>query len=228
MAARRKLVLEHLEDISGRVLEEYPDIIRSMMRGRHGIYALYRRKSLYYVGLASDLMRRLKQHLRDRHAGRWNRFSVYLTHRTEHMKELESLILRIIDPPANRVKGSFADSANLQRALNRAVTASDAEKRARLLGSPRRTRKRKKPEARTGRAPALQGLVPRRMRIRGWRGDWEYYALLRKSGVIVYGDEEFTSPSGAARAALGGARNGWRFWHYRASSGDWAPLDDLR
>jgi hypothetical protein len=86
MASKQSLVTEHLENVAGQTLEAYPQIIREMIRGRHGVYALYRGRKLYYVGLASNLMVRLKAHLRDRHAGKWNRFSVYLTAHSDHMK----------------------------------------------------------------------------------------------------------------------------------------------
>jgi hypothetical protein len=68
-----------LEHISWRVLDEYPEVIRRLIRTKSGIYALYRGHRLYYVGLADNLMGRLKGHLRDRHRGLWDRFSVYLT-----------------------------------------------------------------------------------------------------------------------------------------------------
>ena len=82
----KQLVLEHLEDLSGRVLEEYPEEVKALIRRRSGIYALYRRDKLYYVGLANNLMLRLKQHLRDRHNGVWDRFGVYLTVHNEHIQ----------------------------------------------------------------------------------------------------------------------------------------------
>ena len=75
----RRLVVKHLEKISWQVLQDYPDTIRGMIRGKSGVYALYRGDQLYYIGLASNLMRRLRQHLSDRHTGVWDRFSVYLT-----------------------------------------------------------------------------------------------------------------------------------------------------
>ena len=117
----KRLVLEHLEDISARVLEEYSDAIREFARGRSGVYALYRRDKLYYVGLAANLMSRLKQHLRDQHNGAWDRFSVYLTAHDEHMKELESLLLRISKPPGNTQSGRFMASENQRAALNRRI-----------------------------------------------------------------------------------------------------------
>jgi len=59
MKSQQKLVLQHLEDISWKVLEEYPEIIRRMITGKWGVYALYRKDKLYYVGLANNLMGRL-------------------------------------------------------------------------------------------------------------------------------------------------------------------------
>ena len=85
----RSLLVHHLEDISWQVMQAYPQIVRGMIRGRFGVYALYKRGRLHYVGLANNLIGRLKTHLRDRHRGSWDRFSVYLTSDAEHMRELE-------------------------------------------------------------------------------------------------------------------------------------------
>ena len=54
-----QLVCQHLESISRNVLEEYQKVIRRFVRGRNGVYALYRRGKLHYVGLASSLLGRL-------------------------------------------------------------------------------------------------------------------------------------------------------------------------
>ena len=101
MARQAQLVSQHLENISLEALSKYQDVIRSYVRGRQGIYALYRKNELYYVGLASNLRSRLKHHLRDRHKKLWDRFSVYLTIGDSHLKELESLILRTVKPSGN-------------------------------------------------------------------------------------------------------------------------------
>jgi len=131
---KNQLVIEHLEKISWRVLDEYKGIIRELIKGKSGVYALYRRDKLYYVGLASNLMGRLNTHLKDRHKGAWDKFSVYLTVHDEHIRELESLILRITDPTGNKVKGKFTKSYNLIRKLNNSIREYDSEKRAELLG----------------------------------------------------------------------------------------------
>ncbi|MFO0792292.1 MAG: GIY-YIG nuclease family protein, partial [Pirellulales bacterium] len=94
MKKRTQLVCQHLEYISREALERYQDIIRQYIRGRHGIYALYRKGKLQYVGLASNLRARLHRHLRDRHKDSWDHFSVYLTIDNRGIKELETLLLR--------------------------------------------------------------------------------------------------------------------------------------
>jgi len=99
MPKRTPLVCQHLENIARQALEKYQDIIRNYVRHRHGVYALYRREKLYYVGLASNLRTRLSHHLKDRHGHSWDRFSVYLTIGDNHLRELESLLLRIVKTP---------------------------------------------------------------------------------------------------------------------------------
>jgi hypothetical protein len=65
MSKRTPLVCQHIENISRDALEKFQDVIRSYVRHRQGVYALYRRTKLYYVGLAKDLRWRLKAHLND-------------------------------------------------------------------------------------------------------------------------------------------------------------------
>lgn len=115
MAKRTPLVCQQLENISRAALEKYQDIIRQHVRRRHGVYALYRRGKLHYVGLASNLRSRLGHHLRDRHQDSWGRFSVFLTIGDTHLKELEALILRIVKPTGNKVKGKFAKCEDIRR-----------------------------------------------------------------------------------------------------------------
>jgi len=75
MKRRTQLVCQHLENISRQALERHQDIIGQYARGRQGIYALYRRGKLYYVGLATNLRNRLQQHLKDRHGDSWDQFT---------------------------------------------------------------------------------------------------------------------------------------------------------
>jgi hypothetical protein len=118
---RTPLVIEHLEGISRTAIKRYPEIVTEFARRKSGVYALYKGNTLHYVGLAKNLRTRLRDHLTDRHAQEWDRFSIYLTQGNEHLKELESLVLRIAMPKGNRVAGKFAESRNLVKLFKQKV-----------------------------------------------------------------------------------------------------------
>jgi len=237
MSRKQPLVTQHLEKISRDMLEDYLDIIRGYIKNREGVYALYRRGKLHYVGLASNLMRRLKQHLKDRHGQSWDRFSIYLTIGDQHMKELESLILRIVNPPGNKVQGKFSKSENLKNKIRRDINVRLREERDRLLGkrAPRRKaapakRPRRVKAKKAGRTPVLAPFVKQlagQVLKATYKGT-TYRARVRKDGSISHKGVVYTSPSLAANAAQPHARNGWSFWKYERSPGYWVKLDSLR
>src|SRR6187402_1167801 len=134
MAKKGQLVSQYLERVSADVFDKYISIVKSYVGRRPGVYALYKGNKLYYVGLASNMNARLKQHLRDRHNGKWNKFSVYLTIGDTHLKEIESLVLRVIQPPGNSVKGKFNYAQNLHRRLRKDVVSKLREESDRIFG----------------------------------------------------------------------------------------------
>lgn len=134
MAKQKPLVCKHLENISGDVLSRYRNVIRDFVKGQHGVYALYQKSRLQYVGLASNLRSRLGQHLKDRHAGTWDSFSVYLTVTDEHLRELESLVLRIAATRGNKLVGQFFNSEDLGPRFRRQITDFHRLELARILG----------------------------------------------------------------------------------------------
>lgn len=236
MAKRNsQLVCQHLESISRKMLEEYQDVIRDFARGRNGIYALYRRGKLYYVGLASSLLRRLKGHLRNHHKGTWDRFSVYLTVGPQYMKEIESVLLRISDPPGNKVKGKFAKSENLLRKLKASYRQKKKAEEDELFGARKKRKgtKQRKPAKRAkevkGRQPVLAKHIQRGMWIRTRYKGKQVKAYVRADGQIRCNGKLYQSPSAAGRAVIErGQCNGWDFWTYERAPGDWVPLQELR
>lgn len=166
-------------------MSEYPQILRAQLRGRAGVYALYRKDKLFYVGLASNLTVRLEQHQRDRLSGKWDRFSVYLTARDEHIKELESLVLRIVVPSGNRAGGRLANSKDLRPNIHRLIADSDANNRKILMGENRRSRPpgQKKGKKVTG---TVKGMLGKRRSLQGYRKGWEYRATLRQDGTVKF------------------------------------------
>ncbi len=222
------ILVQHLERISGDILDEYPRIIQEFIRRRSGIYALYHHDRLYYVGLASNLMGRLKSHLKDRHERKWDTFSVYLTPSGGEMKLLESLVLRIATPVGNRVQGKLGSSQNLTRTLRTKMSEADADKRAKLLGGAvARHRRRVKTRTHRGSLP-LAGLTRRRIPLRGRYKGQVHRASLLTNGKIRFDGKMFDSPSAAAEAARGRGTNGWHFWTYRNEKRHWVKLSEMR
>ena len=59
----------------GRQGKQSPKLRLADFRTQSGLYILYGNYGPYYVGKADRMGQRLKQHLNDRHAGKWSRFS---------------------------------------------------------------------------------------------------------------------------------------------------------
>lgn len=232
MARGEPLVCQHLENVSRDALEKYQRIIRLYIRRRPGIYALYRRNKLHYVGLATNLTSRLRQHLRDRHGNSWDRFSVYLTIGDRHMKELESLLLRIVQPLGNKQRGHFPKSENLRRRLARDVRRRQKVELHDLVGG--RSLVLLEPRAddeSADRPPKLAkylGRLHRRILKSTFKGKL-VRARVRRDGSIRFRGKTCRTPSKAAAKASGRRTcNGWTFWSYERAPGDWVRLSELR
>ena len=221
-------VREYLERVSWRVLDKYQPILRTMIRKHAGVYALYKGEKLYYVGLATNLMGRVNHHLRDRHHKKWDRFSVYLTTDDDHIRPLEALVLRIVDPQGNKVKGRLRGARELARVLKRAIEERARDETAALLGG-RFVSHRRRFKSRTTRGSlVLAGLVERRLKLVARHKGRRYMASLRRDGRISYKGRIYDSPSRAARVVLGHGANGWSFWRFRDPKGKWVRLAVLK
>jgi len=139
----KHLVFGYLERISSKVFSDFPQELTSLVIKKHGVYALYKGDRLYYVGLATNLRNRIKNHLKDKHAGKWDKFSLYLVRKVDHIKELESLILRIADPKGNAMRGRLKNADNLKNELQAKIKRSQLAQLSALLGG-KKSRKKKK------------------------------------------------------------------------------------
>ena len=243
MAKRKRrphgLVIGHLERISSSAFENYSKEITDLVGGKHGIYALYRNNRLYYVGLARNLKRRIKGHLKDRHAGKWNYFSLYLVRSPKNLHDLESIAIRIAYPKGNKTRGKFGGAPDLRRLLRRKMTERAKEIIDDLMdkSSARRAaaclRKKKayntKVSGKTKRKVPLKGLLANQQLKRTYKGK-TYRADVKTSGQIKlkHTGKLFDNPSAAARAILKHPVNGWAWWFYRNDKGEWVRLSEVR
>lgn len=211
MAKNHHLVIEHLENIGAKVFEKFAPVITRFVDRRNGIYALYKGETLYYVGLASNLKGRLKEHLRDRHAQKWDRFSVYLTQSDRFLKDMESLILRISLPEGNRVKGKLPGSHDLKRSLQGEISTLQRMEMNGVLG--------KKAPTKSTRSTKLSGTRTIHLR-REYKGRM-YHAILRIDGTVSLRGKVYSSLSAAGVAVTKRGTNGRQFWRAKNSAGEW-------
>lgn len=216
------LVTQSLEHISKDVFSKYASLITQLVEKSSGVYALYDEDELYYVGRATQLRRRVKQHLKDRHDASWTHFSIYLISKDEHIGEIESLLVRIANPKGNTVKPKGKDSRVMRKQLEKLIKQKHKEELAGLLskGIAKATDK-------DSRKKSLKGLVSKRTRIYRTRKGKEHKAILTPAGTIIFKGKKYSSPTAAAKVATKWASvNGWRFWYIRNDKNEWVRLAD--
>lgn len=91
---------------------------REVIKDSSGIYALYKDKGLYYVGIAKNLLNRVDGHTKDKHKNKWNKVSFFVIDRHRYSKDIETVILRIAGPKGNSTRGKFERHYELQDKLN--------------------------------------------------------------------------------------------------------------
>jgi len=156
----------------------------------------------------------LKRHLKDRHKLEWDSFSVYLTIGDAHLRELESLLIRVMTPPGNKQKGKFSGAENLKKKFARMIAQKQRAELDYLLGRPINAKDEKKPSGRS-------------TYIRGRSKDKTYHAWLRRNGTVKWKGRVYTSLSAAATAVTKTATNGRWFWRFERSPGDWVRVRQL-
>lgn len=227
------LVLGYIENISSKIFSDYSKEITELADKRHGVYALYKGQRLYYVGLATNLRNRIKRHLKDRHSGKWDKFSLYLVRKADHIKELESIILRIADPAGNATKGRLSHAENLKKKLEDKIRLTQQAQLSKLLGSRRHDKQdrqtpRKRKVTRAQSEAALAPYISERFIIKAQYKGQTYKARVRSNGMINFGGQLYSSPSAAAQAVVKRKGvNGWRFWTYRNENNEWVRLGQL-
>ena len=231
----RSIIQGHLERVGSAVFERYQEEITNLIAGNQGVYALYRRHKLYYIGLANNLKGRIKHHLKDKHRGKWDRFSLYEIRKEDHIREVEALLVRIAGPAGNSQKGRLKRSMNLLPKLKREVKRKQEVERKKLFEERAGAKKkavRRKTKTRTLEKKMkrpLKGFFPTgKMIYRKYKGK-DYKAWISGNGKIKYNGKWYDSPSDVGSVVRGGkSTNGWRFWKYKSKSGELVYLSELR
>lgn len=229
----KSIITGHLEKIGANVFDDYSSVITDLLRGHQGIYALYKKERLYYVGLASNLKSRIKAHNRDKLQNKWTRFSLYIIRKEEHIKEIESLVLRIAYPKGNSVKGKLKQSKDLRPLLkNKLVEEWERELDGIIGGRKKEAIKSTAKKIKAGKAERpLKGLLKGYQRIYCTYKGKDHRAKVLPNGVVelMPSKKRFDSPSMAGMAVIKKKTiNGWKLWKYKNENGELVYIDALR
>jgi hypothetical protein len=117
------LIRGYLEKVDRKAFEYLFKDFKQLLGKSSGIYALYNKGNLYYIGIADSLLDRVDWHTHDRHRNKWNGVSFFIIDKHKYSKDIETVILRIIkedissEPKGNRTRGKFAGHYEYQDRL---------------------------------------------------------------------------------------------------------------
>ncbi|HWT01576.1 MAG TPA: GIY-YIG nuclease family protein [Pyrinomonadaceae bacterium] len=220
----RSLVINRLEKVSKDLFRKYFSLITELVGNSPGIYALYDGSELYYVGKSTDLKKRVKQHLRDRHLASWTHFSLYLVRKAEHIHEIESLLVRIANPQGNRIVPKGKSSGPMLKKLMQMVRQKHSDEFQSLFGINKTKKQSIRSDGVDGKR-TLKGLVSKPTPLfREYKGK-KFTATLNPDGTITLKNKRYNTPTAAAKAVVDrSAVNGWHFWYIEDLNGDWIKL----
>jgi len=229
----RPIVVGHLEKVGRGVFSRFQKQITECVKGSFGVYALYKRDKLYYIGLASNLKSRIRGHLKDKHGKSWTHFSLYVFRRESHIRELESLLLRIAFPEGNLQRGKLKGSLNLTPKLKGLIKRKYEDDVKTWFDDLKEAVKKTKHQKR--KTKVKKGQRPLRGMLRDWQRIYanykgkQYKAKVLPSGSIKFNDKIYNTPTGAALTIVDrGTVNGWNFWKYKDDKGNLIQLKSLR
>lgn len=227
----RKIITSKIEHIHKDLFGDYSSALAELVGRSQGVYALYHKGELYYVGKAVHLIRRVGQHLKDKHAGKWSHFSIFLTNNREHVSAIESVLISVAYPEGNTARPKGDIDVSLRRTLMKIIQKQHKEKLDTLIGHKDSLRAKKKPKStRTIRKKTKNTLAHKFASGKTLRADFkdkQYKAKLLTNGNIKYASKTYTSPTAAAMQIVGGRINGMRFWRIKNKQGEWVRLKNI-
>jgi hypothetical protein len=181
-----------------------------------------------HVGLANALRHRLKAHVKNRHGDSWDSFSIYLTIKDQHLREIEALMLRLAKPSGARQQGRLAHSRDLRRSITRAIRQKQNSEVSSLFARANLVRAVEEQKPKKSAEPALLRLLPGGARLRANYKGKQYRARVRRDGRVRFNGQLYPSLSLAAKAVVKRSINGWWFWKVEKGKANWVRLNRVR
>lgn len=202
------IITKKLQNVNVAALKQLPFILTALLGSQSGIYVLYKKDTLYYIGKAVDLQRRLVQHLRDHHQKKWDTFSLFVVKNRKHIGDLESLLITICEPKGNK-SHPRGEAQDLRKEFLTRIDEYHAKEKALILNSEPCKKKRNITLFRTYKG-------------KKYTATYDCVNCSVRYNKIIY-----SSPSAAGYAITGKPCNGLLFWKVKNKKGKEMPLKKL-
>lgn len=202
------IITKKLQNVNVAALEQLPFILKELLGSQSGIYALYKKENLYYIGKAVDLRRRLVQHLKDHHQRKWDTFSLFVVQNKSHISDLESLLITICEPKGNK-SHPHGKAQDLRKEFLARIDEYHAQERALILNSK----------------PCKKKKTICLLHVYKGKKYTAIYNCLDHS--VRYNKTLYSSPSAAGSAVTGKSCDGLLFWKGKDKKGNLVPLKKL-
>lgn len=121
-----KLIDNYVENIPRVLLRKFKGQFEGWFKQGRGIYALYKGKNLYYVGMGR-IPGRILHHFYDKHKNKWDNFSAYIIRREKYTREFETIISRFARPMGSEAIGKLSKKNNLKRKVKKLIKQREKE-----------------------------------------------------------------------------------------------------
>lgn len=101
---RGSLIRYPLENIRRECFETIRRELRGILHKKPGVYALYNKDKLVYVGLATGLYGRVAGWSKHKKL-KWDNFSIFIIKNIKYLRDLETAVVRIAKPKGNKLEG---------------------------------------------------------------------------------------------------------------------------
>ena len=126
-SSRGSLVKEISKKLPGSILynDLLKDGLKELLKKYSGLYALYKGDKVYYIGLAKDLHKRINDHRKDKHRGKWDKFRLIVIKKVKYIKDLEAVALSISKPPGNTNIPRVPSSYHIHKLIKEEIKANE-------------------------------------------------------------------------------------------------------
>lgn len=120
-SGKGKLLKGMTKPLPKEILQDpvFEDKLKEIMKEYGGIYALYSKNKPYYVGLTVNFDQRINAHLNNHHENNWDSFAIFHIKKIAYLKDIETIITRIIDLKGNIQRGKVPRNGDINRELKK-------------------------------------------------------------------------------------------------------------